>query len=102
MRESSLARVSGARWVGSVEARLNSPTFATSEMQDSTIEVEFCAARVSYHLAHIATHLNLEEVDLLAGRGSSVEVAATRGRVSDEELIQEGNTVADLFYPVCS
>lgn len=59
-----------------------SPVFAFSDADDSELGVEFSAARVSYHLAHIASHINLEDVDLLAGRGSSSEVTAMRTRVS--------------------
>lgn len=79
LARTSLRRALGRLGRGKTEF---SPAFAASEFDAPDSDSEFCAARVSYHLAHIATHLNLEEVDLLAGRGSSVEVGVTRGRVS--------------------
>ncbi|KAK4046393.1 hypothetical protein OIV83_006116 [Microbotryomycetes sp. JL201] len=54
-----------------------SPTFGSNQG-----EGEFSAARVSYHLAHIETHINGAELDTLAGLGTLAEVTAARSRLT--------------------
>lgn len=54
-----------------------SPSFGTSEGED-----RFSPAGVSYHLAHIATHLRLEELDVVAGRWSTADAASAKAKVS--------------------
>ncbi|KAM0793665.1 hypothetical protein ACM66B_001096 [Microbotryomycetes sp. NB124-2] len=53
------------------------PTFGSDDS-----EGEFSAARVSYHLAHIETHINGAELDTLAGLGTLAEVTAARSRLT--------------------
>lgn len=53
------------------------PSFGTAEGEE-----KFSAAGVSYHLAHIATHLRLEELDVVAGRWSSPDAASAKAKVS--------------------
>jgi hypothetical protein len=59
------------------------PSFGTTEGEE-----RFSAAGVSYHLAHIATHLRLEELDVVAGRWSSSDAASASAKVSPELIGQ--------------
>ncbi|KAK4057738.1 hypothetical protein OIO90_001386 [Microbotryomycetes sp. JL221] len=54
------------------------PTFGAE-----TNESEYSAARVSYHLAHIETHVNGADLDTLAGLGTLAEVTAARARLTN-------------------
>ncbi|ORY90096.1 fungal-specific transcription factor domain-domain-containing protein [Leucosporidium creatinivorum] len=52
------------------------PSFGATEG-----ESKFSAACVSYHLAHIATHLRLEELDVVAGRWSALDAASAKAKI---------------------
>lgn len=67
------------RSLGRIGRGLNafSPTFGSE-----TFDPSFCGVEVSYHLAHLASYLNLKELDLVAGRGTTAASLSARSKVS--------------------